>query len=565
MFLIRCHLNKQTFAIGVLTWLLFVDVCAPGTAAERRNAESAQGSAYVPLDSWVYPVLRRLAAMGYAPDEESLAAPWTRQECLMLVEEAEDIASRRSTKLSAGAMNNEALRLIAALKGEFSQETETPNTFRVESVYSRFAQISGPPLHDGYHFGQTIADDYGRPFGQGANTINGFSAYGTWGRFSGYFRGEYQQAPGHPSYGSQVRNFIAGADQIPLPPASGTPGVSRFDPLEMYVGAQLGDFNITFGKQSIWWGPGEDSAFHFSNNAEPMYMFRTAQTMPILLPGPLRFLGRIRTQFMVGRLSGHDFPPRPYINAQKITLQPTPDLEVGFTRSAIFGGVGHPLTINSVFQSFFSVSSTGSSTYGSPNDPGSRRGGFDFRWHLPKLRRYVTLYSDSLSDDDPNPLANPRRSAWGPGLYLTQLPHLQKLDFRFEAYSTWLYRNDIAQFGFYWNNQYHDAYTNDGNVFGSWVGRDARAYTASSTYWVSGKDRLTASFRQIKTSSNFVPGGGTQTDVSLNAQWEVRPRWMITTFTQYERYFVPLLGNAQHGLNAGFQLTFYPTGWKLRR
>ena len=562
---IRRHLTARISAFSILTGLLISGVCPRGTAAEGRKSESAQGSAYVPLDSWVYPVLRRLAAMGYAPDEESLTAPWTRRQCLMLVEEAEDIASRRSTKLSAGAMNNEVLQLIAALKGEFSRESEAPASASIESIYSRFAQISGPPLHDGYHFGQTITDDYGRPFGQGASTINGFSAYGAWGRFSGYFRGEYQQAPGHAGYSNQVRNFIAGADQIPAPSASGTPGVSRFDPLEMYVGAQLGDFNLTFGKQSIWWGPGEDSAFHFSNNAEPMYMFRAAQTMPILLPGPFRFLGRIRTQFMLGRLSGHEFPPRPYINAQKITLQLTPDLEVGFTRSAIFGGVGHPLTVNSVLRSFFSTSSTGSTTFGSANDPGSRRSGFDFRWHIPKLRRYVTIYSDSLADDDPNPLANPRRAAWGPGIYLTQLPHLQKMDFRFETYSTWLFRNDIAQNGIYWNNQYHDAYTNDGNVIGSWAGRDARAYIASSTYWHSAKDTLTASFRQIKTSSNFVPGGGTQTDVSLNVQWEVRPEWMVTTFTQYERYFVPLLGNAQHGVSAGFQVTFYPAAWKLQR
>ena len=223
------------------------------------------------------------------------------------------------------------------------------------------------------------------------------------------------------------------------------------------------------------------------------------------------------------------------------------------------------MTAGSFFRSFFSFSSTGSTTYGSASDPGDRRSGFDFRWHVPKLRRYVTIYSDSLADDDPNPLANPRRSAWGPGIYLTQLPHLQKLDFRFETYSTWLYRKDYGGQFIYWNNQYHDAYTNDGNLIGSWVGRDARAYLASSTYWFSAKDKLTASFRQIKTGSNFLPGGGTQTDVSLNAQWEVRPQWMVNAFTQYERYFVPILGNPQHGIAAGLQVTFYPTGWKLQR
>ena len=184
---------------------------------------------------------------------------------------------------------------------------------------------------------------------------------------------------------------------------------------------------------------------------------------------------------------------------------------------------------------------------------------------MPKLRRYVTIYSDSLADDEPNPLDAPRRSAWGPGIYLTQLPGLRKLDFRLETYATWLYTLDHGGQFIYWNNQYHDGYTNDGNLIGSWVGRDARAYIASTTYWASAKNKLTASWRQTKTGSNFLPGGGTQTDVSLTAQWQVRPEWLVTASGQYERYFIPILGNPQHGLSAQIQVTFSPKNWKLQR
>lgn len=526
----------------------------------------SRGSVYVPLDSWIYSDLKRLAAMGYAPDEESLALPWTRQQCMLLIAEAEDIASRRTTKISAGKMNDEALRLINALKAEFAHDGDTKSTVRLESIYSRFTQISGTPLSDSYHFGQTIANDFGRPYERGSNTVDGFSAYANAGRFFAYFRGEYQDAPGRAPYSQDVRQFIAVvADGIPIQPGVPTPAVSRFQPLEMYAGVQLGDFSINFGKQSIWWGPDEFSAYHFSDNAEPLYMLRISQTNPIILPGPFRLLGRIRTQFLVGRLSGHEFPPRPFINAQKMSFQLTPDLELGFTRSAIFGGVGHPLTAGSVLRSFFSVSSTGGTAFGSANDPGDRRSGFDFTWHLPKLRRYVTIYSDSLADDDPNPLANPRRAAWAPGIYITQLPRLSHLDLRFETFSTWLYRKDYGGRFIYWNDQYHDAYTNDGNLLGSWVGRDARAYQVSSTYWVSPKNKISGSFRQIKTGSNFLPGGGTQTDISLDAQWQVRPHWMLSLFNQYERYYIPILGRPQHDVSTGMQLTFYPGDWKLPR
>jgi hypothetical protein len=519
------------------------------------------GPVYIPLDSWVYPVLKRLAAMGYLPDEEQLTQPWTREQCTMLVEEAEDIATRHSTKVSAGAMNAEALGLIAELRAEFPPETGSRANAQVESIYTRFSHIGGQPLRDSYHFGQTLTDDYGRAFGEGANAQNGISAFGRWRRFSGYFRGEYQNASGSPAYDQNVQNLIGALDGVPPRPAVGLPSTSRFDPLEMYIGVNLPGFDATFGKQSLAWGPGDDGEFHFSNNAEPMYMLRLSQRTPVVLPGPLRYLGHIRTQFLVGRLEGHEFPPKPFINAQKITFQITEDFEIGFTRSAIFGGVGHPLTAGSIARSFFSTVSTGGTAFGSSNDAGDRRSGFEFVLHVPGMRRYLTIYSDSLADDEPNPLASPRRSAWAPGLYLTEVPGLRRMDFRFETYSTWLYRGDAGGGFFYWNDQYRDAYTNNGNLFGSWVGRDARAYVASSTYWWSAKKKVTAKYQQTKSGSQFLPGGGTQTDVSLTAQWQLHTNLLGTAFAQYERYFVPVLGGPKRDIVAGFGFTFYPKQW----
>ena len=507
----------------------------------------ASGPVYVPLDSWIYPALKRLAAMGYLPDAEGLAAPWTRSECLVLVDEAEDIASRHSTKVSQGATNDEAQTLIAGLRREFAHETGERAQVRIESIYTRLLQISGPPLRDSYHFGQTIVNDYGRPYETGTNAVAGFSASGTLGRFSGYFRGEYQEAGGTGPYDQGVQNLLGTLDGVPPQPAARMASTAKFDPLEMYVGAHLGDFNVTFGKQSLWWGPGEDSAFSFSNNAEPFYALRIAQQTPFVLPGPFRLLGHIRTQMLVGKLSGYSYPPRPFINAEKITFQLTENLELGFTRSAIFGGVGHPLTTTSILGSFFSISSTGGTAFGSSNDPGDRRSGFDFLWRVPGLRRFVTIYSDSLADDEPNPLDSPRRSAWAPGIYFTQLPGIRRMDLRFETYSTWLYRGDEGGLFFYWNNQYRDAYTNNGYLLGSWVGRDARAYQASSTYWWSAQKKITASFRQTKTGSMFLPGGGTQSDISLSGQWQLGPRRRRQPVCAIRAILHPGFGYSQKG------------------
>ena len=48
------------------------------------------GSPYVPLDSWIYPALERLAALGYIDSAIVGMRPWTRMECARQVSEAAD-------------------------------------------------------------------------------------------------------------------------------------------------------------------------------------------------------------------------------------------------------------------------------------------------------------------------------------------------------------------------------------------------------------------------------------------------------------------------------------------
>src|SRR5207302_6152484 len=93
-----------------------------------------------------------------------------------------------------------APRIYRDLAKEFSAETARLNGVAnlgasLDSVYVRTTNISGPPLRDGYHFGQTIINDYGRPYGQGTSSISGASGWATAGPFAIYVRGEYQQAP----------------------------------------------------------------------------------------------------------------------------------------------------------------------------------------------------------------------------------------------------------------------------------------------------------------------------------------------------------------------------------
>src|SRR5215469_11227695 len=177
------------------------------------------GSTYVPLDSWVYQAFDRLTALGYLSASFSGTRPWSRRQCAELL-----ILADQSFAQSHGfnpQVDSQVEALLRALHREFAQEESTftglNRSVDLRSIYTRTLVASGPVLTDGYHFGQTYAYDYGRPFRRGTNLIDGISATATYGALFFYFNGEYQHSPGAPALSDAVQAFIIERDKGPAP------------------------------------------------------------------------------------------------------------------------------------------------------------------------------------------------------------------------------------------------------------------------------------------------------------------------------------------------------------
>src|SRR5207244_13579665 len=166
-------------------------------------------------------------------------------------------------------------------------------------------QRCGSPLPDGYHFGQTIVNDYGRPYGQGFNAVGGLTAHAEAGPFSISLQGEYQHAPAVASDPLSVLQATAAIDST-LPLANGTAQLNRFRLLDSTVALTFHNTQISFGQQSLWLGPSESGPFLFSDNAEPLTMLRIDSVSPYEVPLISKFLGPMRSPFFIGRFSGHD-------------------------------------------------------------------------------------------------------------------------------------------------------------------------------------------------------------------------------------------------------------------
>jgi len=534
------------------------------TYAESRDegpglSSTPAGSPYVELDNWVYPALERLAALGYIHSEFLDMRPWTRLECANLVEEVGDQIRERNTN------PDWVEEMYSALEDEFAPDLEangaTKPRARLESLYAGVTGIEGTPLNDSYHFGQTIINNYGRPYEEGFSTYDGFSGYGTAGRFTLYVRGEYQHAPSAPAYPLSVREAISVTDQNPVQPAVAVAEVNSFTLLDTYAAADVDGWDFAFGKQSLWWGPGDGGALNFSNNAAPIYMFRASRIAPFRVPLLSRLLGPMKTDFFFGKLSGNQFPPRPLIHGEKITFKPTENVTVSFSRTSEFGGVGRPMTPAAIGNSYVSFSSSGS--YGPADNPGKRTGGFDFSWKVPFVRNWLTLYTDAYSSDDPSPVDAPRRAAIVPGIYLARFPRVPKLDLRVEGGYTDITTSRSNNGDFvYWEGFYHDAQTNKGNIIGSWIGREGKGIQAWTTYWFNSRNNIQLGYREAKVAKDFIPNGETINDASFKVNWWIHNDINVSGGVQYEKWLVPILApNAHTNWTSEVQIGFWPRSW----
>jgi len=585
---------KFSFVLtAVLVWSGALSAVRAQTAlpavdpTDVATIDTGQGAAYVPVDHWIYPALDRLHALGYVDTAYLGLRPWTRLSIAHMLELSAD-------RIEMDTNNEEARRIYLAVQREVQPDLDqAASAFRphteLESVFANLRGISGTPLRDSFHLGQTIINDYGRPYENGFNNYTGFSARAEAGRFSLYFRGESQYAPSAAGYSQALAAELSYCiDGIPSSsfsnsvnpaqncaggiPISTSPGqdtvpegpigtANNFRITEANLSYHLLGHEVSFGKDDHWLGPDKGASMLWGNNAENIYDFEINRIEPLSIPLLSRLTGPFRYDFFVGSLKGHTYPNDPWVHMEKISFKPTRNLEFGFDRMSIWGGKGHEaITLHSFLHSFFSFQNVTVADKNSNSDPGYRVGTFDASYRLPYLRHWVTLYTDSLVHDDVSPISAPRRSAVHPGIYLARFPKLESLDLRVEGASTDAPSMSVqtGQF-FYWENVQRQGPTNKGFLVGDWVGRQGKGGQAWLTYHLSPLEEVQFMVRNAKAASAFIPGGTTQNDYSLLVQKRLHKTIEVRGWVQYESWKAPIYKTgAQSDSTITGQITWFP-------
>jgi hypothetical protein len=547
---------------------------APEGPAEQRirTRSDHDGSAYIPVDSWVYPAMVRLYSLGYLDTMFLSLRPYTRRSALHILQASEDAI------LSSDDV--QAQEVLSALLNELTDEGITSTkiasgtrgaVYGLQSVYTRITGVSGNILQDSFHLGQTFFNDYGRSEEPGFNNITGFSTLNEQGRFSLYVRGEYQHSPAASGYSAALANQLSNIDEIPFAPPNEPQATIPLGPIaaqnpfrlvEATLSYHILGHEISGGKSDAWIGPGIGSAMAWSNNAENIYSFRINRVEPLHIKYLSRLLGPVRYDFFYGSLKGHTAPNDDYVHSESFSFQPTRDFQFGFQRTVIFGGQGHePVTLHTFLKGFYDINDTTEGEKFSRDDPGARFSAFNFSYRLPFARHSLTLYADSESHDDVTPVSAPRRAAYRPGIYLSQIPGAKRLDLRVEGVSTDC--STLACIG--GSHQYIElavqkqGYTNKGYILGDWIGREAKGGQAWMTYHLSGNEWVQVSYLNKKTAKDFIAGGTTQNQFRIDVVKRITSAIEAHAWYQYERWKAPIyLPGAQSDNVFSMQITFFP-------
>lgn len=586
---LRCIWSASTLAA-----LLLVSLCTrasepPSAAANSGLAGGSVdplgndcdfdkvGSAYIPVDSWIYPAVWRLYSLGFLDTVYLGMRPWTRVSLAQMLDEAEtkiDGAREGSSKDEAESIYSD---LVYATRGHIQPNCAIENGHSIlETAYTEERAATGTPLHDSFHLGSTIVNDFGRPYRNGFNSYTGVSGSLHSGRFVIYARGEFQGAPSYSGYSPALAESLAAIDgtsnylstSIPIPynaqttiPAGPFSTLTDGRWLEAYVSAHVLNNEISFGKQDDWLGPGLGGGMAISNNAENIYSFRINRVEPLVIPLLSRLVGPFRYEFLVGPLKGHVYPRAPWTHLEQVSFKPSENLEFGFERTAMWGGIGHePVTLHTFLRSFFSTVNVTAAIKYSAQDPGARFGAFYFVYRLPFMRNWLTLYTDSEAHDDVSPIDAPRRASYRPGLYLSHLPRIPKLDVRVEGVSTDppTTRSIGGKFNYYEEIE-RQGFTNNGQILGDWMGREAKGGQAWITYHFSGNEWAQVSVRNQKTPKDFIPGGTTLNDLSFELVKRIKKDFEINGNFTYERWKAPIfLPGDQAVTTTTVRLTWYP-------
>jgi len=408
-------------------------------------------STNVPLDHFSYDAIDKLIGQGLIDSAMTGTKPFSRLEMARIIAEATEKYQQLDEK------NEIILAIFDRLIKEFKADLITIGALDGDSAESLIKPIEDPYIKYVFTDEKTgLENQRGDVFDKHSNYRLGFaSRMKFFDTAAFYFHPEYIDSSSDPDRDIEL--------------------------IEGYGKLTFGKLEVEVGKDSLWWGPGYHGSILMSNNSEPLKILKISNPRPIQLPWIFRGLGPFKATWFLTELEKDRTIPEAKLMGLRLNFKPHPALEMGLSRTIMFGGSGRPnIGLKDYWDVFWARQE---------NKPGSRLdnnqlAGFDASVLIPldgKIpAKSIKLYADLAGEDEAGGLP----SNWGK-LFGTQLNDIFRTG-RTDLCVEYAHNRIPGKPNVFYNHHlYQSGYTYKGRIIGHHMGTDASDLFIRLTHYLT--------------------------------------------------------------------------------
>ncbi len=287
----------------------------------------------------------------------------------------------------------------------------------------------------------------------------------------------------------------------------------RFD--GSYLSHLFGNWALGVGAVDRWWGPGWDSSLILSHEARPIpgIFLQRNSSQPFESPW-LSWLGPWQLVTFMSQMEAERAVPDARLWGMRLNIRPLRSLELGFSRTAMWGGEGRPDDMGTFWNLLLGRDNRGDAgiSEDTSNEPGNQLAGVDLRWGYHFAGVTGSVYGQLIGEDEAGGMPSRHIGMAGVEIQTNWRETQVRLSFETQNTTVYFYDTDKTMRNTaYEHSIYQSGYRYRGRPIGSSTDNDTEAYIMRGQIYFADGDHLNLSlgkFRFNRDGSNKSPPGG---------------------------------------------------------
>jgi len=271
-----------------------------------------------------------------------------------------------------------------------------------------------------------------------------------------------------------------------------------------YVAGKYANQWLIAGQIPTWWGPGHDGSLIRGDASKPVIgitMQRDRQAAPT--SQYLSWVGPWQYQLFAGQLDDYNAIPDTKLIGMRLTASPTDWLELGASRTFMWGGDGKSQSFNSFVDA---LTGTKDNVDNKDDDISDQLAGFDARVNLAPLTNAnlpVGIYGQYVGEDEAGYL--PSKNMYLAGIdYASSFNTTNRGVMPYQLYAEW---TDTRSSGDVKGISYNHYVYTDGNYqygypLGYALGGDTESIAVGGKLWVDNQNFINAKIQHAKVNQS---------------------------------------------------------------